>query len=132
MSASKKNFKNNPALQFITSNTPEEPVEPLSSLEPSQELATHEEEETDEELEALIDELHAVIEKILAKRNSKTPPEGYKQNPKFIQKKNRRVQLVLQQGLYDRIKEAANTEHLSVNEYVHSILDIVTPHLDEK
>ena len=95
-------------------------------------LATHEEEETDEELEALIDELHAVIEKILAKRNSKTPPEGYKQNPKFIQKKNRRVQLVLQQGLYDRIKEAANTEHLSVNEYVHSILDIVTPHLDEK
>ena len=55
MSASKKTFKNNPALQFITSNTPEEPVESLSSLEPSQELATHEEEETDEELEALID-----------------------------------------------------------------------------
>ena len=44
------------------------------------------------------------------------PPEGYKLNPLYVETKSRRLQLVLQPA-------AAG---LSVNEYVHQILDTAT------
>lgn len=50
------------------------------------------------------------------------PPKGYKINPLFIEKKTRRVQLVFQPSLYDRIKRKANREKVSVNECVHAML----------
>lgn len=53
-------------------------------------------------------------------------PEGYKLNPLYIETKSRRLQLVLQPSLYDRVKARAKAAGLSVNEYVHQILDEAT------
>lgn len=55
-----------------------------------------------------------------------TPPEGYKINPKFVEIKSKRVQLVLQPSLYTRVKEASEAAGLSLNEYVHRLLDEAT------
>ena len=53
-------------------------------------------------------------------------PEGYKLNPFYVETKSRRLQLVLQPSLYDRIKARAKASGLSVNEYVHQLLDEAT------
>lgn len=57
---------------------------------------------------------------------SKAAPEGYKLNPLYIETKSRRLQLVLQPSLYNRVKEKAQGAGLSVNEYIHQILDEAT------
>lgn len=56
------------------------------------------------------------------------PPTGYKYkiNPYYIETKTRRLQLVLQPSLYERVKTKAKESGLSVNEYVHRILDNAT------
>ena len=54
------------------------------------------------------------------------PPEGYKKNPLYIEVKSRRLQLVLQPSLFERVKAKAEEAGLSVNEYVHQILDNAT------
>lgn len=64
-----------------------------------------------------------------AQSEEQTPakaPEGYKLNPLYIETKSRRLQLVLQPSLYDRVKAGAKAAGLSVNEYVHQILDEAT------
>lgn len=48
-------------------------------------------------------------------------------NPMYVETKSRRLQLVLQPSLYNRVKKAAQKEGKSVNEYVHYILDQATP-----
>lgn len=53
-------------------------------------------------------------------------PEGYKLNPLFVETKSRRLQLVIQPSLYERVKATAKTSGLSVNEYVHRLLDEAT------
>jgi len=50
-------------------------------------------------------------------------PEGYKRNPEFIQKKTRRVQLLMQEELYKKAKAQADAEGLSFNSYIHKILE---------
>ena len=102
----KKTFKDNPAMQFIT--PPEEEADA--------------QEETPEELQE---------EKPKAKRPTAAPkaagginpPEGYRMNPIFVETKSKRVQLVLQPSLYERAKEKAWREHLSVNEYIHQLIE---------
>ena len=59
-------------------------------------------------------------------RPAEKPPEGYKLNPLYVETKSRRLQLVLQPSLYDRVKAGAAAAGLSVNEYVHQILDNAT------
>lgn len=86
--AKKKSFKDNPALQFISTAQPAE-------------------------------------EKTIPKPTEK-PPEGYKLNPFYVETKSRRLQLVLQPSLYERVKAGAAAAGLSVNEYVHQILDEAT------
>ena len=54
------------------------------------------------------------------------PPEGYKVNPLYIETKSKRLQLLLQPSLYEKIKARANQEGRSVNELVHSILEEAT------
>lgn len=98
MSAQKKSFKGNPALNFITTTEKEEQLE-------------HE--------DSFID-TDAILKRI------ETPPTGYKIDPRFVETKSRRLQLVLQPSLYERVKKAAKDEGLSVNEYVHQILDSAT------
>ena len=45
-------------------------------------------------------------------------PEGYKVNPLYIEKKTRRVQLILQPSLVDKMKELAFKKKISMNEAV--------------
>lgn len=51
------------------------------------------------------------------------PPEGYKIDPRFIEKKTKRVQLVLQPSLYKRAQKAAKKQKISFNEMVHQLLN---------
>lgn len=89
----KKSFKDNPTLQFIS--TPEEPEEQQEVIAPS-------------------------------RSQVEPPPEGYKINPLYVETKKRRLQLVLRPSLYDKIKSGASRQGISVNEYVHRILDKAT------
>lgn len=104
----KKSFKDNPALQFISSTEPE--------LIKSAEL----EEKPQEKSE--VKPQPRPIEK---------PPKGYKLNPIYVETKSRRLQLVLQPSLYDRVKAKATAAGLSVNEYIHQVLDNATRETEE-
>lgn len=57
---------------------------------------------------------------------SNRAPEGYKSNPAYIELKSKRVQLVLQPSLYERVKKAADKEGISFNEYCHRLLEGAT------
>ena len=50
-------------------------------------------------------------------------PEGYKVNPLYIETKSRRLQLLVQPSLHDKIKARAIASGRSVNEYIHSLLE---------
>lgn len=52
-------------------------------------------------------------------------PEGYKVNPAYIEKKTRRLQLLMRPSLYDKLKAKAETEGQSVNEMINSLLEDV-------
>lgn len=54
---------------------------------------------------------------------SKEAPEGYKINPEYIEKKTRRVQLLMRPSLYEQVKARADETGDSVNEYIHTILE---------
>lgn len=58
-----------------------------------------------------------------APKEPDTAPEGYKVNPLYIEKKSRRLQLLLQPSLYDLIKDKADSEGTSVNNLIHEILE---------
>ena len=58
------------------------------------------------------------------------PPEGYKINPLYVETKRRRLQLVMQPSLYEKVKARANQQKISVNEYIHRVLAAATK--DEK
>lgn len=49
-------------------------------------------------------------------------PEGYKINPLYIETKTKRVQLVWQPSLFEKVKAASRAEGISLNEYVHRVL----------
>ena len=63
---------------------------------------------------------------VLKAPTGEKPPKGYKVNPLYVETKSRRLQLVVQPSLYERIKEGAVDAGVSVNEYVHRILDKAT------
>lgn len=50
-------------------------------------------------------------------------PEGYKVNPLYIEKRSKRLQLLVQPSLYDKVKAQADREGCSVNDYIHRILE---------
>lgn len=54
------------------------------------------------------------------------PPKGYKFNPLYVETKTKRVQLVLQPSLYDRLRAASEAAGLSLNEFCHRALDKAT------
>lgn len=49
-------------------------------------------------------------------------PEGYKLNPLFVETKSKRLQLLIQPSLYDKLKAKAQSEGKSVNDTVNTIL----------
>ena len=77
--------------------------------------------------EAVDNDKAAIIENLdLEDISEDIPPEGYKLNPayieKYIEKKTKRVQLLMQPSLYDRLKAAATSEGESLNNYIHDML----------
>lgn len=57
------------------------------------------------------------------KQTDKKAPEGYKVNPEYIEKKSRRLQLLMQPSLYKLLKERALGEGTSVNNLIHELLE---------
>ena len=55
--------------------------------------------------------------------STKDAPEGYKVNPLYIEKRSKRLQLLVQPSLYDKVKTQAKTEGCSVNDYIHRVLE---------
>lgn len=53
-------------------------------------------------------------------------PAGYKINPLYIEKRTQRLQLVLQPSLYERVKNTAQAQGISINEFIHQLLDEAT------
>lgn len=56
-----------------------------------------------------------------AKRPDKAP-EGYKLNPLYIETKSKRLQLLIQPSLHEKLKRKAQADGTSVNDLVNSIL----------
>lgn len=52
-----------------------------------------------------------------------TPPAGYKIDPRYVETKSRRVQMLIQPSLHDRIKTRAKAERRSVNDMMHLLLE---------
>lgn len=52
-----------------------------------------------------------------------TAPAGYKPNPLYIEKRSKRLQLLLQPSLYEKVKQRADTQGCSVNDLIHTILE---------
>lgn len=55
--------------------------------------------------------------------STKDAPEGYKVNPLYIEKRSKRLQLLVQPSLYDKVKAQAETGGCSVNDYIHRVLE---------
>jgi len=51
-----------------------------------------------------------------------TQPAGFKKNPLYIETKSKRIQLLMQPSLHEKLKNRADSEGKSVNDLVHSIL----------
>ena len=50
-------------------------------------------------------------------------PEGYRLNPRYVEKKTRRVQLLLRPSVYDAVKARADSYGVSVNDLINSYLE---------
>lgn len=50
-------------------------------------------------------------------------PDGYKVNPLYIETKSKRLQLLIQPSLLEKLKGKAKADGRSVNDLVHSILE---------
>jgi predicted HicB family RNase H-like nuclease len=94
----KKTFKDNPALQFISNPEGEGQQEEREETQSAQQKP----------------------------RPKEKPPAGYKLDPRYVETKSRRLQLVIQPSLYEKVKAGAQASGLSVNEYVHQILENAT------
>lgn len=51
-------------------------------------------------------------------------PVGYK--PTYVEVKSKRVQLVFQPSIYKKAKTRATEKNLSLNEYIHRLIDADT------
>lgn len=121
--AKPKSFKAelNPALQFIS--MPE--IEPEQQGKSVQQRVQKNKQQTAQQA---MQKLSAMPEN--GRQNSDNSnrslnkiPEGYKANPKYIETKSKRVQLLMQPSLYERVKMQADESGLSVNECIHALLD---------
>ena len=78
------------------------------------------------EISRMIKEINdeAEEEELKTKKSVTAPtPEGYKVNPIYIETKSKRLQLLVQSSLLDKLKGKAKAEGRSVNDLVHSILE---------
>ena len=50
-------------------------------------------------------------------------PEGYKINPFYVETRSKRLQVLMQPSLYEKLKAAAISKKRSVNDHIHTILE---------
>lgn len=118
----KKTFKSNPALQFITARDDEntdlsgDEVPKAEHTDVSGHFQAENEDLTNSSKTTEPETSEPTTRRI-------QPPEGYKLAPQFIEKRTRRVQLVLQPSVYDKIKATAQAENKSLNDYIHLLLE---------
>ncbi len=76
------------------------------------------------ELKNYIKECEVEIQNLMNEETEETKKESIKnKEPLYIEKKERRLQLLIQESLYKKIKEQANLKNQSVNSYIHLILE---------
>lgn len=56
-------------------------------------------------------------------REDHETPAGYKPNPAYVEVKSKRVQLLMQPSLHSKVKALADREGVSLNEYIHKMLE---------
>lgn len=54
------------------------------------------------------------------------PPKGYRLNPEFLEVKSKRVQLVFRPSTYKAARAAAKRAGVSLNEYIHQLIEQAT------
>ena len=67
-----------------------------------------------------------ILTKIMSRAYVINVPDGYELVPVY-ELRDRRVQLIWTQSLYDRVKKNAHRNGTTVNDYVHCILEKVVP-----
>ena len=50
-------------------------------------------------------------------------PEGFKINPLYLEKKSRRLQLLMKPSIYEKLKARADGEGNSVNDVVNNLIE---------
>ena len=68
-------------------------------------------------------EIGEELEAPAADQNAPKAPEGYKVNPMYIETRSKRLQVVLQPSLYEKVKAAADAQGVKVNSYIHAVLE---------
>ncbi|MBR6955105.1 MAG: hypothetical protein IKH77_08750 [Clostridia bacterium] len=94
----------NPALQFISTPAPQAPRrEAAQGRTPA-----------------------APAPAVPAPRPETAAPEGYRVNPMYIEKKTRRLQLLLRPSVYEAVRARAQGEGVSVNDLINTLLEEAT------
>lgn len=94
----KKSFKTNPAMSFISQET----IDRVDG-KPEQPKTTPK-------------------KKATAPKRATKAPEGYKPNPEYIEKKSKKVLLLVQPSLYEAVKAKAQAKDISTNEAIGEAL----------
>lgn len=141
----KKTFRHNPAEQFLSIQTEDATAEQTQAAEAQQPVADDPAAEAQETVGAVVEQETPASGTSAAEAGSNdapveavTPAEPparrkrqkkskstveYKLDPRYVEKRTRRLQLVLQPSLYDRVRKRAAADGVSVNDLIHSILD---------
>lgn len=81
-------------------------------------------EEKREVKEVSIDEeVRPTAYNVKIERNINPDPENYKLNYEYVEKKSRRVQLLLKKSVYEKAKNRAEKLGISVNDYINRVLE---------
>lgn len=58
--------------------------------------------------------------------NTERTPVGYKANPLYVEKRSKRVQLLMQPSLHEKVKTKAEQSGCSINDLIHNLLEELT------
>ncbi len=70
-----------------------------------------------------VEEPEVVEQPVVEKKTSEVIPEGYKVDYRFVETKSRRLSLLVQPSIHDKLKKGAAASGKSLNEYIHSLLE---------
>lgn len=140
----KKTFRHNPAEQFLSIQTEDATAEQTQAAA-QQPVADDPAAEAQETVGAVVEQETPAAGTSAAEAGSNDAPVEtvtqaepparrkrqkkskatveYKLDPRYVEKRTRRLQLVLQPSLYDRVRKRAAADGVSVNDLIHSILD---------